>query len=88
MAGWYWLYLFLTRQAATHSTAQVAFTGLSGVIIPQGFLVQDANGYSWATTSALTIGISGTVTGGVQCTTSGAIAAASDTITIITVDLS
>lgn len=78
---------FLTRQAATHSTAQVTFTGLSGVIIPQGFLVQDANGYSWATTSALTIGISGTVTGGVQCTTSGAIAAASDTITIISVAL-
>lgn len=75
---------FLTRQLATYSSAQVTFTGLNGVIIPQGFLVQDINGNSWQTLAPYTIDSDGTIIGTVQCTTSGAIAAASNTITIIT----
>ena len=78
---------FLTRHSATASTAQVTFTGLNGVIIPQGFQIQDSNGYYWQTTSSLTIDVNGTITGTVQCTTSGSISAAANTITIISTAL-
>lgn len=74
---------FLTRQAATKSTAQVVFSGLSGSIIPQGFLIQDQAGNLWSTTSAATILPTGDVTTTVQCQTSGAISASANTITTI-----
>lgn len=79
---------FLTRKPATNSTAQVTFTGLNGIVIPVGFQVQDSNNYYWQTTEQLIIDSSGKITGTVQCTTSGAISAATNTITSITVALS
>lgn len=79
---------FLTRKSATYSTAQATFTGLNGVVIPQGFQIQDSNGYYWQTTTQLIIDTNGTITGTVQCTTSGTISAAANTITVITTALS
>lgn len=79
---------FLTRKSATYSTAQVTFRGLNGVVIPKGFQVQDSNGYFWSTTEQLIIDVSGTITGTVQCSTAGAVSAAANTITTITVALS
>lgn len=51
----------ISRQSATDSTVTVTFTGLSGTIIPKGFIVTDANGVEWTTSSQSVIGVSGTV---------------------------
>lgn len=79
---------FITRHQATYSTAQVTFIGLNGTIIPEGFQLQDSNGYYWKTTSQLIIDSDGKITGNVQCTTSGTISASNNSITIISTALS
>ena len=79
---------FLNRHQATASTATIIFNGLSGVVIPSGFQLQDANGNTWQTISQLTIDTSGTITGIVQCTVTGVVTASANTITIIVKALS
>lgn len=46
---------FLTRNQATSSIATVEFIGLNGTVIPQGFLLKDADGGIWQTTEQTTI---------------------------------
>lgn len=79
---------FLDRHSATYSTAQVTFTGLNGTVIAKGFQLQDTNGVYWLTTEQYVIDTDGTITGTVQCATSGSISAAANTITGITTALS
>lgn len=74
---------FLTRKLATNSVCPVTFTGLNGVVIPEGFKVQDVAGNLWSTAGQYNIGSGGTVTGTVICDTAGAIEANVNSITII-----
>ena len=74
---------FMTRKLATHSICPVVFTGLSGVVIPEGFRVQDLSGRTWRTTGNYNIGASGTVTIETTCDDAGAIEALPNSIVII-----
>lgn len=74
---------FMKRKQATHSVAPVTFTGLNGVVIPAGFLLQDVAGNIWETTGVSNIGNTGTVTGQAVCQTAGAIEANVNSITTI-----
>lgn len=69
---------FLARKTAIASVAQLEFIGLTGTLIPQGFVVIDDSGNQWATSRDHLIG-SGLVDA--TCTTVGPIQAAADTIT-------
>ena len=74
---------FIDRKLATKSVATVVFRGLSGVIIPSGFIIQDVNGNQWATTGVITIGSNSQASATVQCVVGGAIIANANTINII-----
>lgn len=74
---------FMKRKQATHSVAPVTFTGLNGVVIPSGFLLQDVAGNIWETTGVSNIGNTGTVTGQAICQTAGSIEANVNSITTI-----
>lgn len=74
---------FMQRKMATHSVAPVTFTGLNGVVIPVGFLLQDVAGNIWETTGVSNIGNTGTVTGQAVCQTAGDIEANVNSITTI-----
>lgn len=79
---------FLTRKKAIPSIASIEFTGLSGSVIPKGFLLVDENNNQWKTSNAYTIGVSGTVTGFVESVAVGEISASPNTINRIVVALS
>ena len=72
----------LTRIPGSFSTAALTLTGVAGTTITNG-LAQDTNGYTWALPTPVTSPASGTVTVTATCTTIGAIAAGSATITSI-----
>lgn len=74
---------FMTRNLATNSVCPVVFEGLSGAIIPEGFIVQDVAGRAWRTTGTYNIGANGTVTITVICDVSGAIEANPNSINVI-----
>lgn len=74
---------FMQRKLATHSVAPVTFTGLNGVVIPQGFLLRDVAGNEWETTGQYNIGADGTVTGQAIAVNAGAIEANVNSITTI-----
>lgn len=74
---------FMQRKQATKSVAPVTFTGLNGVVIPVGFLLQDVAGNIWETTGVYNIGNTGTVTGQVIAQNAGAIEANVNSITTI-----
>lgn len=72
------------RKAATYSVAPITVTGVSGTTIPALSQVRSrADNTVWATNSAITIGVSGTATGFVTCTTSGRVPAAIGDLSII-----
>jgi hypothetical protein len=52
---------FLNRRPASSTVVQVTCTGLAGVVIPLGALVQDAGGNLYDCTQAGVIGVGGTV---------------------------
>lgn len=66
---------FLSRQKATHSVVQLTFRGLTGVVIPEGFLCVDRNGNQWETTEGKFIASSGSITINAQAVKAGAITA-------------
>lgn len=66
---------FLKRQQATHSVVQLTFRGLTGVVIPKGFLVSDLNGNQWETTESKFITNDGSVVINAQAVEIGAIRA-------------
>lgn len=75
---------FLSRQQATHSVVQLTFRGLTGVVIPKGFLVADLNGNEWVTTESKFIAGNGSITINAEAVKAGAIKAeVGEIITIV-----
>lgn len=74
---------FMKRKPATHSTAQLKVMGLSGVVIPEGFLFLDEKNELWETTKQNIIGENGEAIVNVECVNSGIIEAAPNTINTI-----
>lgn len=76
----------ITRKPAQPSAATVTLTGTPGTVIPINSLVGssiDSTKPSFATTTSLTIGGGGTVTGVVQCTQPGPIPVAVNELSVI-----
>ncbi|MDE1906083.1 MAG: baseplate J/gp47 family protein [Rhodospirillales bacterium] len=74
---------FLTRIPASGTLVTATCVGLAGTVIPAGTLAQDANGYLYASTAAVTIPSGGSVSVGFQNQTSGPIACAAGALSII-----
>lgn len=68
---------FLKRKLATRSIAMLSFIGVSGTVIPDGFLIVDDAGLEWEVSEASSVG-AGLVSA--LCTTTGPIQAAPLTI--------
>ena len=65
---------FLSRDPAEPTTLSVVCSGLTGVTIPVGALIQDTSGNQYACTGSGTIGAGGNVTLSFACTTTGPVA--------------
>ncbi|HEV2540185.1 MAG TPA: baseplate J/gp47 family protein [Frateuria sp.] len=65
---------FINRIAASGTLVTGTCTGLAGTVIPVGSIVQDANGYQYASLSAATIPAGGSIAVPFQCLTTGPIA--------------
>lgn len=75
---------FLSRKAATPSTATIAVRGLSGTVIPvNAQIMSSADDTIWQNVAAFTIGADGTGSGVFRCTSEGLISAAAGTLTRI-----
>ena len=75
---------FLSRKAATPSTATITVHGLSGTVIPvNAQVMSSADDTIWQNVAAFTIGADGTGSGVFRCTTEGLISAAAGTLTRI-----
>ena len=75
---------FLSRKAATPSTATITVRGLSGTVIPvNAQVMSSADDTIWQNVAAFTIGADGTGSGVFRCTTEGLISAAAGTLTRI-----
>ena len=75
---------FLSRKAATPSTATITVRGLSGTVIPvNAQVMSSADDTIWQNVAAFTIGADGTGSGVFRCTTAGLISAAAGTLTRI-----
>jgi uncharacterized phage protein gp47/JayE len=74
---------FLDRIAASGTVVTGTCTGLVGTVIPIDSIVQDANGYRYASTSEAAIPATGTVDIDFQCLTTGPIACPTGTLTTI-----
>lgn len=66
----------------------IDFVGLSGAIIPKGFLLIDENGNQWKTSNQYVIGLDGRITGFVESVVLGNISASPNTINKFIVALS
>jgi hypothetical protein len=73
---------FMTREPATPTTISVVCTGLNGVGISVGSLLQAEDGNNYICTQAGTIPLSGSVTLPFECVTAGTIACPAQTFTI------
>lgn len=77
---------FITRKTALPTTVTCQVTGLSGTVIPVGALIQDADGIQYECIAETTIGNDGTANVPFQCTQTGPIECAANTLTnIVTV---
>ena len=75
---------FLSRKAATPSTATITVRGLSGTVIPvNAQIMSSADDTIWQNVAAFTIGADGTGSGVFRCTSAGLIPAAAGTLTRI-----
>ena len=75
---------FLSRKAATPSTATITVRGLSGTVIPvNAQVMSSADDTIWQNVAAFTIGADGTGSGVFRCTSEGLISAAAGTLTQI-----
>lgn len=72
----------ITRRRATHSTVDLRLSGIAGTTIING-LVRDENNVVWALPETTTIGVDGTVTVTATCVSSGAVAAPSGAVAVI-----
>lgn len=73
---------FMTRRGATATVVTVVCTGATGTVIPEGTLIQDGNGKTYAADGAITIDATGTGTGTFSCTETGAIECASSSVSV------
>ncbi|WP_238703946.1 baseplate J/gp47 family protein [Acetobacter pomorum] len=73
---------FMTRRGATATVVTVVCTGAAGTVIPEGMLIQDGNGKTYAADGAITIDATGTGTGTFSCTETGAIECASSSVSV------
>lgn len=73
---------FMTRRGATATIVTVVCTGAAGTVIPEGTLIQDGNGKTYAADGAITIDATGTGTGTFSCTETGAIECASSSVSV------
>ncbi|MCG4254379.1 baseplate J/gp47 family protein [Acetobacter senegalensis] len=62
---------FMSRLPATATVVTCLCTGVAGTVIPQGALVQDASGNSYAADTAITLDATGTGSGTFSCTQAG-----------------
>ncbi|AOW45535.1 hypothetical protein A4S02_00780 [Acetobacter ascendens] len=62
---------FMERKPATPTVVTCQCTGVEGTVIPQGALVADAAGNTYAADAAITLDTTGTGTGTFSCTTVG-----------------
>ena len=68
---------FLSRKAATPSTATITVRGLSGTVVPvNAQIMSSADDTIWQNVAAFTIGADGTGSGVFRCTSEGLISAA------------
>lgn len=75
---------FLSRKAATPSTATITVRGLAGTIIPvNAQIMSSADDSIWQNAAAFTIGADGTGSGVFRCASEGLISAAAGTLTQI-----
>ena len=74
---------FIHRKIALPTYVTCQATGLYGTVIPYGAIVQDTNGYTYMNTAPATINASGQATLYMRCTETGAVEAASGTLTKI-----
>jgi uncharacterized phage protein gp47/JayE len=72
----------IARKSASYSTALITVSGIAGTFIPSG-VVQDNNAFLWQLPNNITIPLGGSINVTATCTTVGAIAAAANTITLI-----
>ncbi|OUJ03975.1 hypothetical protein HK14_14835 [Acetobacter cibinongensis] len=71
---------FMSRLPATATVVTCQCTGVAGTVIPQGALVQDAAGNSYAAQGSITLDGTGSGSGSFACTQSGPIVFAASTI--------
>nr|WP_236709238.1 baseplate J/gp47 family protein [Acetobacter tropicalis] len=73
---------FMSRLPATATVVTCLCTGVAGTLIPQGALVQDATGNSYAADAAITLDATGTGSGTFSCTQAGEIICPAQSIAI------
>lgn len=73
---------FMTRRGATATVVTVVCAGAAGTVIPEGTLIQDGNGKTYAADGVITIDATGTGTGTFSCTETGAIECASSSVSV------
>lgn len=62
---------FLTRQPATYATVNATVSGVVGTVLPAGAQARSADGSIWATTAAVTFGLTGSASVTLRATTAG-----------------
>lgn len=73
---------FMSRLPATCTTVACVCTGAAGTIIPQGALITDQSGNSYAADTPLTLDATGTAQGGFTCTSAGEVLCPAGSVTI------
>lgn len=64
---------FITRKPATATVVTCQCTGAAGTVVPQGTLVQDGSGNTYAAEGAVTLDATGHGVGAFSCTVTGAV---------------
>lgn len=73
---------FMSRLPATFTTVLCVCTGAAGTLIPQGALITDQSGNSYAAETALTLDATGTAQGSFTCTTAGEVICPAGSVSI------
>ncbi|MFT9016569.1 MAG: baseplate J/gp47 family protein [Acetobacter sp.] len=71
---------FLSRKGATATVVTVVCTGAAGTVVPQGTLVQDTSGQSYAADGAVVLDGTGTGVGTFSCTQTGPVVCPAQTV--------
>ncbi|MFT8419394.1 MAG: baseplate J/gp47 family protein [Acetobacter sp.] len=71
---------FITRKPATATVVTCQCTGAAGAVVPQGTLVRDGSGNTYAADGAITLDATGSGVGAFSCTLTGAVECPPDSI--------